>query len=220
LAEPTTEAKGGGLDPADRIFEVLFALIMVLGFTGSLSVAEAGRDDVRTMLMGALGCNLAWGIIDAVMYLMARLAEKGRNLMIFRKVRAAEDPAVAHRLIEGALPPVIASLLRPEEFEALNQRLRQLPDPPGHARLNGQDFRAGLAILLLVFLSTFPVVIPFMFMTHAAPALRVSNIIAIAMLFITGFAYGRYSGRHPFRVGFSMVLTGLVLVSLTLALGG
>ena len=38
---------------------------MVLTFTGSLSVAEAGRDDVRTMLIGALGCNLAWGIIDA-----------------------------------------------------------------------------------------------------------------------------------------------------------
>jgi hypothetical protein len=32
---------------------------MVLTFTGSLSVAEAGREDVRTMLIGALGCNIA-----------------------------------------------------------------------------------------------------------------------------------------------------------------
>ena len=68
------------LDPVDRVSEVLFGLIMVLTFTGSLSVAEAGRDDVRTMLIGALGCNLAWGIIDAVLYLMGCLAEKGRDL--------------------------------------------------------------------------------------------------------------------------------------------
>ena len=50
------------LDPIDRVSEVLFGLIMVLTFTGSLSVAEAGRDDVRTMLIGAVGCNVAWGV--------------------------------------------------------------------------------------------------------------------------------------------------------------
>ena len=71
------------LEPIDRVSEVLFGLIMVLTFTGSLSVAEAGRDDVRTMLIGALGCNLAWGIIDGVLYLMGCLAEKGRDCSRF-----------------------------------------------------------------------------------------------------------------------------------------
>jgi hypothetical protein len=45
------------LEPAERIAEVLFGLIMVLTFTGSLSIAEAGRDDIRAMLIGALGCR-------------------------------------------------------------------------------------------------------------------------------------------------------------------
>ena len=80
------------LDPIDRISEVLFGLIMVLTFTGSLSVAEAGRDDVRTMLIGALGCNVAWGIIDAMLYLMGCLADKGRGLMTFLAVRKTTDP--------------------------------------------------------------------------------------------------------------------------------
>ena len=66
------------LEPIDRVSEGLFGLIMVLTFTGSLSVAEAGRSEVRTMLIGALGCNLAWGIIDGVLYLMGCMAEKGR----------------------------------------------------------------------------------------------------------------------------------------------
>jgi hypothetical protein len=64
-------------EPSERIAEVLFALIIILTFTGSLSVAEAGRDDVRAMLIDALGCNLAWSMIDAVLYLMGCLAVKG-----------------------------------------------------------------------------------------------------------------------------------------------
>ena len=53
------------LDPIDRVSEILFGLIMVLTSTGTLSVVTAGRADVKTMILGALGCNLAWGIIDA-----------------------------------------------------------------------------------------------------------------------------------------------------------
>lgn len=220
MSNPATEPSKRLLDPVDRVSEVLFALIMVLGFTGSLSVAEAGRDDIRTMLIGALGCNLAWGIIDGILYLMARLAERGRGLMIFRAVRAAADPKEAHRLIAQALPPMIASLLRPEELEAMNQRLRQLPEPKDHARLDKDDWLGGLGVLLLVFLSTFPVVIPFMAMTSVIPALRVSNAIAIVMLFIAGVVYGRYSGWHPWLLGILMVLLGASLSALTMALGG
>ena len=218
-AAPGTESKKRVLDPVERVFEILFALIMVLGFTGSLSVAEAGRDDIRTMLIGALGCNLAWGIIDGVMYLMACLAEKGKSLRTLRAVRAA-DPAEAHRLITGALPPLIASLLKPEEIEAVNQRLRQIPEPADHARLDREDWMGGLGVFLLVFLSTFPVVIPFMVMTSVAPALLVSNAIAIFMLFVAGIMYGRYAGWHPFGVGLLMVAIGAALAALTRVLGG
>src|SRR6478609_7585843 len=50
------------LEPSERIAEVLFGLIMVLTFTGSLSIAEADRAEVRSMLIGALGCNTVWGL--------------------------------------------------------------------------------------------------------------------------------------------------------------
>jgi hypothetical protein len=208
------------LEPIDRVSEVLFGLIMVLTFTGSLSVAEAGREDVRTMLIGALGCNLAWGIIDAALYLMANLAERGRAVMTFHAVRSAADAQHAHRLIADALPPLLASILAPAELASLHERLKQLPEPPGHARLHREDWLGALGVFLLVFLSTFPVVIPFLVVPGAALALRISNAIAIAMLFITGFAYGRMTGRHPWIVAFSVVILGVALVGLTMALGG
>jgi hypothetical protein len=208
------------LDPIDRVSEVLFGLIMVLTFTGSLSVAEAGRDNVRTMLIGALGCNLAWGIIDAVFYLMGCLAEKGRGLLTFRAVRKATDPRQAQRLIAGDLPSVVASVLQPAELEAMHQRLKELPEPPERARLSKDDWLGSVGVFLLVFLSTFPVVVPFIFMRNAGPALRVSNAVAIVMLFLTGYAFGRITGRNPWLLGIMMVVLGLILVGLTIALGG
>src|SRR4026207_890331 len=87
------------LEPNERISEVLFGLIMVLTFTGSLSVAEAGRGDVRTMLIGALGCNLAWGTTDAGLSRLGCLAEKGKGLLPFRAVRKTTDSEEAQRLI-------------------------------------------------------------------------------------------------------------------------
>jgi VIT1/CCC1 family predicted Fe2+/Mn2+ transporter len=208
------------LDPADRVAEVLFGLIMVLTFTGSLSVAEAGRDDVRAMLVGALGCNLAWGIIDAILYVMGCLAERSRRLLTVKAVRTAASPEQARDILADALPPEIAAIVEPAELEGMRARLTRLPEPPAHARLTREDWTGAAAVFLLVFLSTFPVVIPFIFMRNAMPALRVSNAIAVAMLFATGYTYGRLTGYRPVRTGISMVVLGMILVGITMALGG
>jgi hypothetical protein len=89
----------GLLDPVDRVSEVLFGLIMVLTSTSTLSVATTGRAEIGTMIMGALGCNLAWGIIDAALYLLGCLDERGRNLLMLRAVRRTESPEEARRLM-------------------------------------------------------------------------------------------------------------------------
>jgi hypothetical protein len=118
------------LDPVERISEVLFALITVLTFTCNFSVADAGREEVRTMLLGALGCNLAWGIVDAVFYLMACFGERGRAVLTVGALRQASSPAQAHRIIAQALPPVLASVLSTSDLEALRERLGYVPEVP------------------------------------------------------------------------------------------
>jgi hypothetical protein len=208
------------LEPDERIAEVLFGLIMVITITGSLSVAEAGRPGIRTMLVGALGCNFAWGVIDGVLYLMGCLAEKGKNLMHLQALRKITDSQKAHELIAGALPPLVASILHPSELETMRQRLLQLPEPPARAHLSRRDWAGALGVFLWVFLSTFPVAAPFIVMQNAALAMRVSHGVAVVMLFITGFAYGRCAGRSRWGFGVGMVALGLVLVALTMAMGG
>lgn len=208
------------VDPVDRASEILFGLIMVLSITGSLSVVDAGRADVRTMLVAALGCNLAWGIIDGVFYLMGCLAEAARRVMVWDAVRNGADPEAARRALAGALPPSVASSLQPGELEAMRLRVQKLPEPPDRALLRRHDWLGALGVFLFVFLTTFPVTIPFIFMKDVTLALRVSNGIAIVLLFVTGYSFGRHIGRHPVRTGIAMVVLGGALVGLTIALGG
>jgi VIT1/CCC1 family predicted Fe2+/Mn2+ transporter len=202
------------------VSEVLFGLIMVLTFTGSLSVATAGHAEVREMLVGALGCNVAWGVIDALLYVLGGLADKARRLASWHALRAAKDPQAGQRLILDALPPVIASVLDPPQLEALRERLIRLPEPPERPRLEGEDWRGALGVFLLVFASTFPVAIPFILVRDAHLALRLSNGVAIAMLFLCGYATGRLTRYHPWWTGLGMVVLGALLVSMTMALGG
>lgn len=208
------------LEPYDRVSELLFGLIMVLTFTGSLSIAEAGRGDVRTMLIGALGCNLAWGIIDGVLYVMGCLAEKGRGLHLRLAVRRTTDPLKARQLVAEALPPVVAAVAQPAELETIRLRLTELPEPHRRARLDRDDWRGAVGVFLLVFLSTFPVVIPFLLIQNTRFALRVSNLVALAMLFAAGYAFGRITGHRPWVMGIAMVVLGAVLVAITMVLGG
>lgn len=172
------------------------------------------------MLIGALGCNLAWGIIDALLYLMGCAAAKGQGLMTYQAVRRAADPQEAQRLIAGALPPLIASVLEPVELETMRQRLVQLPEPPRRARLSKDEWLGSVGVFLIVFVSVFPVALPFLLMAEAGPALRASNAIAIVMLFLTGYAFGSLSGRRPWPTGVAMVIVGVILVAMTMALGG
>jgi hypothetical protein len=207
------------LDPMDRISEVLFGLIMVLTFTCTLGVATATQIEVRAMLVGALGCNLAWGIIDGGVYLIARLSERGRAILSWRAVRDATDLGAARQIVADALPPPVASVLEPAQLELIRQRLSQSPEP-ARPHLTRSDWLGAAGICLLSFLSTFPVVIPFLLFGEARLALRVSNAVAIAMLFLCGFMLGRYAGFRPMSMGLCVVALGGVMVAVAIALGG
>jgi hypothetical protein len=185
------------LDPIDRISEVLFGLIMILTFTGSLSAAESGQSEVRTMLIGAIGCNLAWGLIDAIMYLMSSLAQRATDLRVFRAVRRAADSAEAERAIAEALPPVVMSALGDADLERIRAHVARMPDPSGRARLKKEDWLGAVSVFLLVFVATLPVVVPFMLFSDAVVALRTSNAIAVAMMLCAGYAFGHLAGHRP-----------------------
>ena len=208
------------LGPAERASEVLFGLIMVLSITGALPVARGEPTDVHTLLMAALGCNLAWGVIDAAMYLIACFSERGQDTLMVRMAHRVADPQAARQIIAHTLPPLLASHLPETDLEIIRQRLKQLPEPPAHSGLKKEDWLGALAVFLLVFVSTLPVVVPFAVIKKTRLALRISNAVAIAMLFLAGHRLGRFTGYRPWKMGLLLVLIGITMVGIAIGLGG
>jgi hypothetical protein len=213
------EKRARVLDPIHRISEIAFGALMALTFTGTLSVATANQEEVRSMLYAALGCNLAWGLADAVIFLISTVTERHRGDTLLRRLQETSDAHAGQQQIAEVLPERLAAVATPDALEALRQSLLRIA-PTTRPKLALRDLVSAVCVFALVALATFPIVIPFMFISEAALALRVSNWSAVVMLFISGVVLGRHAGGNPFLYGMSFALIGALLVNAIIALGG
>ena len=208
------------LNPVDRISEVLFGTIMVLTFTGAISAATDGRQEIRDLLWAALGCNVAWGLVDAIMYLMNVVLERAHSLTLIHRIMNSESNEISRQILKAEIQPLVSGLLKDVELDNLTQRLKKIPPPSRRNLLSGKDFMAGLEIFFLVFLCTLPVALPFAFFQEVEFAMRASNGVALMILFIGGYILAGYAGFRRFTTAVIYVLIGVSLVALTMALGG
>ena len=212
------------LDPGERLGEILFGLVMVLTFTltAGLSVTE-GREGVRQLLASAIGCNIAWGIIDAVFHIMGGLFHRGRRNRIALAIQDAPNEAAAAAAVASELDGTLADVTTPEERTRLYHDIARVvarAAPPKN-RITSDDLWGALASFWLVVLSTIPAAIPFLvFRDQPRFALRVSNGLLIALIFIVGHRWARYTGGSGWRAGFALALMGCALVAIAVALGG
>lgn len=211
--------ESGVLNPVDRIAEILFGLIMVLTFTGAISASTDAREDVRELLWAALGCNVAWGLVDAIMYWMNVAIERGHVRSVILAIKESDEEK-SRAILKEEIQPGIAALMTDQELGNISQRLKKLPTPSTAFLFTATDLLAGMQIFFLVFLCTFPVALPFGFIDDLALAMRVSNGVALFMLFVGGYLLARYAGFHRFITAVSYTLIGVALVLITMALGG
>jgi VIT1/CCC1 family predicted Fe2+/Mn2+ transporter len=211
------------LEPADRLNEVLFGLIMVLTFTLTAGLTvEDGPDASRELLIATLGCNLAWGVIDGAMFLMSALLERSRRVRVLAAVQHATDEATALAAIDRVLDGTVLSIAPPGERARIARTVAEVARrlPAARTRVHRDDVYGAIASGLLVMLATLPAVLPFLVMDDARRALRVSNFLLIGLLFATGHAWGRHAHVGPWRAGFVFLLVGLALVGTAILLGG
>jgi hypothetical protein len=211
------------LDPASRLGEVLFGLIMVLTvtLTAGLMVAD-GREGVRQLLFAAIGCNVAWGIIDAVMYLMDCITVRRGKVRLVEAVQRAPQAPETLELIQNEIEPELQELIDPAEAKALSHSVLQHISQVKIAKkiVTRDDLYGAIACFWLVFISCLPAALPFLVFSQPRLALRVSNFLLIALLFWVGQKWAQYIGANRLAAGSIMVATGLVLVGLAVLLGG
>lgn len=213
------------LDPVDRMSETVFGLIMVLGITSTASLyVEDSSSPAMTLMIAAIGCNLAWGIVDGVMYVVTSLISRSRSEYILRVIRRAHDANAARTAIARYVEKSVGNLLQPDEqvqvAGLVYDNVVHLEERSIRHRITGDDLLGGVATFLAEFISTLPAVLPFLIFRDWQFALRVSNLLTILMLFFVGYSLALYNGGNKWLLGLSLMCLGVILVAITIALGG
>jgi VIT1/CCC1 family predicted Fe2+/Mn2+ transporter len=209
------------IEPGESLAEILFGLVMALSITLGANLASGSRADLRELLAAALGCNLAWGIIDGVFFLMGRRFERNRAAVLIRALQEQGD-AAALAAIRAELEDGIAELVDQPQRERFYAGVLALVRAarPRRRGFATDDLGGALTAGCLVVAAALPAVVPFLLMADAQAALRVSNLVLVVLLFVVGFHWARFAGANPWLAGLGMMALGLVLVATAIALGG
>jgi len=210
------------LAPEERLSEILFGLIMVLSIISATKIGLAeGEESIRTMTIAALGCNIAWGIVDGVMFVLEDIFARARYADLVMKLKSHDMneafTALRHEIGQTA-DLILDEAGRERAYSEMIRSASHLQPEKPH--VSKDDLLGAIACFLLVFVSTFPVLIPFFVMRNLGLATRVSNLIAIVMLFYLGYQQAKYTNTNRLQLGLVMVILGCVIVVVTILLGG
>jgi hypothetical protein len=212
------------LDPASSLGEVLFGLIMTLTFTlgAGIIIQEEGREGARQLLIAVIGCNVAWGVIDGALYLVGQLFDRGRLRRVGQAVREAPDERTAVALVAGELDEMLEDVTNESERNTLYKRVAAnvRTRPPKANPITKSDWMGAFTSFWLVVLTSAPAAIPFLLFDDARFALRISNAVLLAILFVTGYWWARYKLGKTWLVGLLLLLGGILLVAVAILLGG
>jgi hypothetical protein len=211
------------LDPSESLLEILFGLVMALTMTaGARLLSEPATLDRPELVIALAGCNVAWGVIDAVFYLLGSLFNRNRRVRLVRELQAATNDNQAIALIRDEFdlkgePPTCA-----EDRVAFHRSVLELLRHAGaeRAQFTQAELIAAGIILVLVSLAAVPGLIPLLLIAHMDTALRVANALQVVLLFAIGYRWARYSGAPGWRGALIVGVLGVVLVLIAIALGG
>ena len=211
------------LDPLDTLAELIFGLLMVLTFTlGARLLGPEELVDGRELLIAAIGCNIAWGIIDGFLFLLGRVFERRRIASICAALATLGDDELGLDALRNELANALVELGNVDDRErfyaSIAAAARQRPSPK--VRVTGGDVRGALLVCLLVVATAIPAALPFLVITDPYVALRLSNAVLIGLLFLAGYWWGKHIGAAPLLAGALIMSIGVVLVLIAIPLGG
>jgi hypothetical protein len=219
------------LDPIDRLSETIFSVLILLTFTLAYRIIRLGvnpyepipPDYMVGLFWAALGATVAWGMIDGVIYALLSVLERGEKHQFLASVQAAATPEEGIRAIADELDYILEPITGAEQrrlvyLDVLDHLHDSRPKP---VTLTRDDILGGLGSALVAVLAVLPSLAPLLLLRdHYSLALRVSNLVSFAVLFYTGYQWGKYSGSGPWRTGLLLLIIGAILALIAIPLGG
>lgn len=227
--KPDSSFIGRLLDPIDRLSETIYSVLILLTFTLAYRIfrpdeaTDLPGEYIYELLLAAVLATLAWGIIDGIMYILTETLERGERHRILWEIQTASAEPEALEVIAGEfdyiLEPITGETQREALYKDVLEHLRDSqPRPVGIKR---EDFGGALACVLIAIVAVLPSLVPFvLFLRDPELAIRLSNVVSFAVLFVSGYKWGRYTGSSPWRTGLTLVGVGVLLLAVAIPLGG
>jgi hypothetical protein len=199
--------------------EALYGVILTLTTSASLRVVSGQKIDSRGLFAATLTTSIAWGFVDAVMYLINVLLARARDRKVLDDLRQAPTEEAFRELLRGTTSKDVVDHVKPKVMEHIRGFLAEQPE---HAKpgLRRSDYGAALMIWLVVCGITLPVAVPFLLLGTPQTAVRVSQAVAIVIMFVLGMRLGHWTGKNPVMAGLISAAVGILIAVACLALGG
>lgn len=217
------------LDAEDILLEIIFGILIVMTFTMAFKAADLNNvpvsmlsTQVNSLFVAAIGCTLAWGIIDAIITVMTNVADRGRRVHLIGLIQTSKSDAEAEAVVAGALddelPGIISEGERDELYRHIAEKARTVHAKPIGVRR--EDIYAAIVVMFCAVVATLPAVVPFFFVDDPFLSIRISNIIGIVMLYIVGYQWAKYAGGKRVKTGLLLAAIGLIMMAIAIPLGG
>ena len=210
------------LDPTERLDELLFALIMVLSITLGVGLASDKDASASQVVWAIVGCNLAWGLIDACMHVVTQMFDRSGKARLVQALRSSTDESDQVATVGGVLDGQLAPLMSRDERRVLYLKIagRLRGAEVQRTRMAAEDIYGGLAIVWLLVMATVPAIAPFLLIADRFAAARVSNGLVLLSLFGVGYWLARSIHANPWTLGLSTAIFGIAMVLIVVLLGG
>ena len=210
------------LNPGERLNELLFALIMALSITLGVGLASSLDSSTHQIVWAILGCNLAWGLIDACNHVLTKLFSRSAKARLVQALRTSHSEAEQIEAVGSVLNENLSAVATEDERQVLyleiSRRLQGGDLPP--TRVLAEDIYSGLAIVWLMVLASVPAILPFLIIGDRFWAARVSNGLVLLSMFAAGYGFALSANTNPWRLAFLSAVFGLTMVVIVILLGG
>lgn len=205
----------------DRLSEILYGIAMVSVVIGMVNYGFFGLKDLSYVLFFvALGVNVSWGIIDGATSVyggLVDIAEEDRLINTLRSDKNnPEQRDDVNEILEGTILRVLSEEDRARVIDMISAGA---PEKIGKYSATGDDLKVFLAILLMDFITVFPVIIPLYIVDNSQSAIFWSHIIAILLFVLIGIAWAKYLNKNMLKAGLALGILAAITISVTYYFG-
>jgi len=209
------------LSLGNRLSECFYGVMMVVILTGIINTGlPPDQNTLRLLLIGALGVNVSWGIIDGVTSMYGGLVNRADYLRIANEFRGDSRNQEKREMVARSMQGTIVENLSVEDQSKVIEMIGAGEPVKGQRYpATRADWKVAIATILIDFILIFPVVVPYFLIDNVRWAVFASHTIAIILIAGVAMVWARNLNLNTLKAGIIISLICFVAIYSTYSFG-